>query len=82
MMEEDEPVLSSEAQRAPALDPEEGLSTPVSGPDTTSECQVDISRRDQMSCLALPCMKSLTYFTNVLVLSFFISPMTSDQAEP
>ena len=30
-MEEDEPVSSSEAPRAPAMDPEEGLSTPAEG---------------------------------------------------
>ena len=34
MMEEDGPLSSSEAQRAPALAPEEGLSTPVAGPET------------------------------------------------
>ena len=34
MMEVDEPLSSSEAQRAPALDTEEGLSTPVAGPET------------------------------------------------
>ena len=34
MMEEDEPLSSSEAQRAPALDTEEGLSIPVEGPET------------------------------------------------
>ena len=34
MMEEDEPLSSSEAPRAPALDTEEGLSTPVAGPET------------------------------------------------
>jgi hypothetical protein len=33
-MEEDTPVSSSEAPRAPALDTEEGLSTPVAGPAT------------------------------------------------
>ena len=31
---EDEPLTSSEAPRAPALDTEEGLSTPVAGPET------------------------------------------------
>ena len=34
MMEEDEPLSSSEAPRAPALDTEEGLSIPVVGPET------------------------------------------------
>ena len=34
MMEEDEPLSSSEAPRAPALDTEEGLSIPVAGPET------------------------------------------------
>ena len=34
MMEEDETLSSSEAPRAPALAPEEGLSTPVAGPET------------------------------------------------
>jgi hypothetical protein len=34
MMEEDEPLSSSEAPPAPALDTEEGLSTPVAGPET------------------------------------------------
>jgi hypothetical protein len=34
MMEEDEPLSSSEAQRDPALDTEEGLSIPVEGPET------------------------------------------------
>ena len=34
MMEVDEPLSSSEAQRAPALDTEEGLSIPVAGPET------------------------------------------------
>ena len=34
MMEEDEPLSSSEARRAPVLDTEEGLSTPVAGPET------------------------------------------------
>ena len=33
-MEQDERILSSEAPRAPALDPEEGMLTPVAGPDT------------------------------------------------
>ena len=33
-MEEDEPLTSSEARGAPALAPEEGLSTPVAGPET------------------------------------------------
>ena len=33
-MEEDEPLSSSEAPRAPALDAEEGLSIPVAGPET------------------------------------------------
>ena len=34
MMEEDGPFSSSEAQRAPALASEEGLSTRVAGPET------------------------------------------------
>ena len=34
MMEVDEPLSSLEAQRAPALDTEEGLSIPVAGPET------------------------------------------------
>jgi hypothetical protein len=34
MMEEDEPLSSLEAPRAPALDTEEGLSTPVAGQET------------------------------------------------
>ena len=34
MMEEDEPLSSSEAPRAPTLDTEEGLSIPVAGPET------------------------------------------------
>ena len=34
MMEEDEPLSSSEAQRDPALDTEEGLSIPVADPET------------------------------------------------
>jgi hypothetical protein len=34
MMEVDEPLSSSEAQRAPALDTEEGLSIPVASPET------------------------------------------------
>jgi len=34
MMEEDEPLSSSEAPQAPALDTEEGLSIPVPGPET------------------------------------------------
>jgi len=33
MMEEDEPLSSSEAPLAPALDTEEGLSIPVAGSD-------------------------------------------------
>jgi len=33
-MEEDGPLSSSEAPRAPALASEEGLSTPVAGPET------------------------------------------------
>jgi len=34
MMEVDEPLSSLEAQRAPALDTEEGLLIPVAGPET------------------------------------------------
>ena len=34
MMEEDEPLSSSEAPRAPALDTEEGLPIPGAGPET------------------------------------------------
>ena len=34
MMEEDEPLSSSEAPRAPALDSVQGLSIPVPGPET------------------------------------------------
>ena len=34
MMEVDEPLSSSEAPQAPALDTEEGLSIPVVGPET------------------------------------------------
>ena len=34
MMEEDEPLSSSEAQRVPAQDTEEVLSIPVAGPET------------------------------------------------
>ena len=34
MMEEDEPLSSSEAPRAPALDSVQGLSIPVAGPET------------------------------------------------
>ena len=60
-MKEDKPVSSLEAQRAPALAPEEGLSTPVSAPrNAAGKCQVDISRRDQMSCLVLPCTRVIT----------------------
>ena len=33
-MEEDEPLSSSEAPRAPALDSVQGLSIPVAGPET------------------------------------------------
>jgi hypothetical protein len=65
-MEEDKPVSWSEAPRAPALAPEEDLSIPVAGLVSVKFDKVDISRRDQMSCLALPCVNSLTYFTNVL----------------
>ena len=34
MMEDDEPLPSSETQRAPALDSVQGLSIPVAGPET------------------------------------------------
>ena len=34
MMEDDEPLSSSEAPRAPALDSVQGLSIPVAGPET------------------------------------------------
>ena len=34
MMEDDEPLPSSEAQLAPALDSVQGLSIPVAGPET------------------------------------------------
>jgi len=34
MMQLNELLLPPEAQRAPALDPGQGLSTPVAGPDT------------------------------------------------
>ena len=54
MMEEDEPLSSSEAPRAPALDTEEGLSIPVAGPETPfrpTSGMPGLTSTDQMSCL-------------------------------
>ena len=52
MMEEDEPLSSSEAPRAPALDTEEGLSIPVVGPETPFRPTSGMPGLTPMSCLA------------------------------
>ena len=61
MMEEDEPLSSSEAPRAPALDTEESLSTPVAGPETPFRLGHPVCH-----VWRLLCVKSQTYFTHLL----------------
>ena len=66
MMEEDEPLSSAEAPRAPALDTEEGdLLTPVEGPETPlrpTSGMPGLTPTPQMSCLAT----SMCEITNLL----------------
>ena len=61
MMEEDEPLSSSEAPRAPVLDTEEGLSTPVAGPETPFRPTSGMPGLTPMSCTSMCEITNLLY---------------------